>query len=106
MTTKMKISPAMNSNQDAMALTGLLRVCGIEPSMNGDGLEIMPKAPPQRYVLDTQLLRLEVEPGRIGGAYRAPAARQYTLHSHLSKGAKRRTANTGRPNLRGRTSHA
>src|SRR5260221_14786014 len=92
MTTKMKISPAMNSNQDAMALTGLLRVGGIDPSMKGDGLEIMPEAPPQRYVLDTQLLRLEVEPGRIGGEYRAAASGQCTLHVHLPEGAMRVTA--------------
>lgn len=44
----------------AMALIGLLRVCGIEPV--GDGLRIAPQAPPERFTLDLPLLRLEVAP--------------------------------------------
>jgi hypothetical protein len=63
--------PVMNANQDAMALLGLLRVCGIEPAPAGDGLLFAPQAPPARFVLDLPLLRLEVSPGRIAGEYRA-----------------------------------
>ncbi|MBL8162236.1 MAG: hypothetical protein JNJ61_09650, partial [Anaerolineae bacterium] len=40
--TPMTDFPAMNANQDAMALLGLLRVCGIEPAASGDGLTIKP----------------------------------------------------------------
>jgi hypothetical protein len=85
--TPMTDFPVMNSNQDAMAFIGLLRVCGIEPSMQGDGLDITLKAPPERYILDTQLLRLEVDTGRIRGEYRACAAGQCTLHVHLPRTA-------------------
>ncbi len=77
----------MNANQDAMALLALLRVCGVEPSKRGDGLDIMPKAPPERYVIETQLLSLDVAPGRIAGVYRAFASGKCTLHVHLPAGA-------------------
>src|SRR5262249_46602244 len=85
--------PVMNSNQDAMMMIGLYRVCGIEPSMQGDGLDIMPKAPPERYILDTQLLRLEVDTGRVGGVY-CPSCKegQCTLHVHIPDGASNVTA--------------
>lgn len=69
--TPMTDFPAMNSNPPAMALLGLLRVCGIEPSDDGDGLLIEPHVPRDRFVLDTALLKLDVEPGQIGGEYRA-----------------------------------
>ncbi len=69
--TPMTDFPVMNANQDAMALLGLLRVCGIEPAPAGDGLLIAPHAPPERFVLDVPLLRLEVSPTRIAGEYRA-----------------------------------
>src|SRR5262249_45826132 len=85
--TPMTDFPLMHANQDAMALTGLLRVCGIEPSMKGDGLDIAPAAPPERFVLDTQLLRLEVAPGRIAGEYRAVANGKCTLHVRVPEGA-------------------
>jgi hypothetical protein len=78
--TPMTDFPLMNSNQDAMMLFALLRVCGIEPSMKGDGLTIAPKAPPERFVLDTQLLKLEVEPGRIAGEYRPIVGGSRTFH--------------------------
>ncbi len=72
--TPMTDFPVMNSNPDAMALLGLLRVCGVEPAPEGDGLSIAPAAPPERFTLDTQLLRLDVAPGRSAGEYRAAAA--------------------------------
>jgi hypothetical protein len=81
--TPMTDFPLMNANQDAMALLALLRVCGIEPSMSGDGLDIAPKAPPERFVLDTRLLKLTVEPGLISGEYRPVVAGRRTLHVHL-----------------------
>jgi hypothetical protein len=85
--TPMSDFPVMNANQDAMALLALIRVCGVRPSANGDGLIIAPQAPPERFCLDTQLLRLEVTPGRIAGTYRAVADGSRTLHIHLPESA-------------------
>jgi hypothetical protein len=89
--TPMTDFPAMNANQDAMALLGLLRVCGIEPAASGDGLTIKPLVPRDRFVLDTPLLRVEVEPGKIRGSYRAQADGQITLYV-TPPGAKETTA--------------
>lgn len=69
--TPMTDFPAMNANADAMSLLGLLRVCGIEPSPDGEGLVIRPQVPRQRYTLDTPLLRIEVDGQIIKGEYRA-----------------------------------
>jgi hypothetical protein len=69
--TPMTDFPVMNANPDAMALIGLLRVCGIEPAPTGDGLVIKPLVPRERFTLDLPLLRLNVEPGKISGEYRA-----------------------------------
>ena len=76
--TPMTDFPVMNANQDAMALLGLLRVCGVRPAP--DGLRIAPQTPPERFVLDLPLLRLEVKPGRIAGEYRAVVDGTRTLH--------------------------
>ena len=78
--TPMTDLPGMNANQDSMALLGLLRVCGIEPSRTGSGLDITPKAPVDRYVLKTELLDLDVAPGRIAGAYHGANDGSITLH--------------------------
>ncbi|MBK8020623.1 MAG: hypothetical protein IPK19_04120 [Chloroflexi bacterium] len=78
--TPMTDFPGMNANQDAMALLGLLRVCGVEPPPGGDGLLIAPKGPPDRFVLRTELLNLDVAPGRISGEYRAANDGAITLH--------------------------
>lgn len=78
--TPMTDFPVMNANQDAMALLGLLRVCGIEPSPAGDGLVIAPQAPPEQFVLELPLLRLEVSPARIAGEYRACVDGSRVLH--------------------------
>jgi hypothetical protein len=78
--TPMTDLPGMNANQDAMALLGLLRTCGVEPSKLGRGLDITPKAPLDRYVLKTELLYLDVAPGRIAGEYHAANDGSITLH--------------------------
>jgi hypothetical protein len=78
--TPMTDFPAMNANPDAMALLALLRVAGIEPAPSGDGLIIAPQSPPERFILDLPLLRLEVAPGSIGGAYHAIVDGQRTLY--------------------------
>jgi len=78
--TPMTDFPAMNANQDAMALLGMLRVCGIEPAPTGDGLIIAPPTLPKLFALDTPLLRLEKEPGRIAGEYRAMVSGERVLH--------------------------
>jgi hypothetical protein len=80
--TPMTDFPVMNANQDAMGLLALLRVCGIEPAASGDGLTICPHVPRERFVLDMPLLRVEVEPGRIGGEYRpvVDGSRMFYVH--------------------------
>lgn len=93
--TPMTDFPVMNANQDAMALLGLLRMCGIEPAPEGDGLDIKPAVPRPRFVLDMPLLRLEVAPGRIAGEYRAAAAGSRALYIHLPPDAERVEAFTG-----------
>ena len=85
--TPMTDFPVMNANQDALALLGLLRVCGIEPHPSGDGLIIAPQAPPERFVLDLPLLRLEVEPNSIKGEYRAVVRGDRVLHVHAPRSA-------------------
>ena len=81
--TPMTDFPVMNANPDAMALLGLLRVCGIEPAPVDDGLVIRPLVPRERFILDLPLIRLDVEPGRIRGEYRAYNDGERTLYVHL-----------------------
>jgi hypothetical protein len=76
--TPMTDFPAMNANQDAMALLGLLRVCGVEPAPGG--LLMRPVVPRERWTLDTPLLLLRREPGRIFGEYRAHNDGEITLY--------------------------
>ncbi len=90
--TPMTDFPVMNANQDAMALLGLLRVCGIEPAPRCDGLIIAPKPPPERFVLDLPLLRLDVTPGRIAGEYRAAVDGERVLYVRPPQGAMDMTA--------------
>lgn len=88
MLTPMTDFPVMNANPDAMALLGLLRVAGIEPAPNADGLVIAPKAPPERFILDLPLLRLDVEPGSIAGVYRPIVDGSRKLYVSIPKGAQ------------------
>lgn len=81
--TPMTDFPVMNANQDAMMLLGLLRVCGIEPAPKGDGLLIQPCVPRERFTLDTPLLRLQVEPGRIRVDYRAIVTGSRIFYVHV-----------------------
>jgi hypothetical protein len=69
--TPMTDFPVMNANQDALALLGLLRTCGVEPAIRGDGLRICPGVPRERFTLQTPLLQIEVTPTAIRGQYRA-----------------------------------
>ncbi len=85
--TPMTDFPVMNANPHAMALLGLLRVCGIEPSPFGDGLLIAPTGVPERFVLDTPLVRLDVAPGHISGEYRAVVDGSRVLHVRVPAGA-------------------
>jgi hypothetical protein len=80
--TPMTDFPVMNANQDAMALLGLLRVCGVEPAPEGDGLIIHPRVPRESFILDMPLLRLEVSPARISVQYRAIVSGSRTLYIH------------------------
>ncbi|HVP20588.1 MAG TPA: hypothetical protein VMS73_01885 [Anaerolineaceae bacterium] len=91
--TPMTDFPAMNANPDAMALLGLLRVCGIEPA--DDGLLIAPCAPVEHFVLDLPLIRLEVEAGRISGEYRAIVDGSRVLHVRVPEGVVIRGVRVG-----------
>ena len=82
----------MNANPDAMALLGLLRVCGVEPSPDGDGLLIAPQSPPERYILDLPLIRLDVSSGRLTGEYRSAGVGNTVLHIRIPAGARVITA--------------
>jgi hypothetical protein len=66
-----------------MALLGMLRVCGIEPSADGKGLVIRPQVPRKRWVLDTKLIRLEVDGGKIKGEYRAQVGGSMNLYIYI-----------------------
>ena len=90
--TPMTDFPALNMNQHAMALLGLLRVCGIEPAPEGDGLRIAPCVPGERFALDLPLLTLEGAPGRISGVYRACAEGRRVLHVRVPDAAAGITA--------------
>lgn len=81
--TPMTDAPALNVNQDGMALFGLIRVCGVEPSRDGSGLDIAPKGKPERFILETELIKLDVAPGRIAGEYRAAVDGALTLHVYV-----------------------
>lgn len=84
--TPMTDFPVMNANQDAMALLGLLRVCGIEPSLAGDGLVIHPRVPKDNFILEMPLIRLEVAPKRIFLRYRAFVTGSRAFYIHHSMG--------------------
>ncbi len=88
--TPMTDFPVGNANPHAMALLGLLRVCGIRPV--ADGLILAPQAPPETFVLDMPLLRLEVEPDRIAGEYRPVVDGDRVLHVHVPASADGLTA--------------
>lgn len=87
--TPMTDFPVMNANQDAMALLGLLRVCGIEPAETGDGLVIRPHVPRSQFSLVTSLLRLDVDPQRITITYHpiTSGSRTFTLYHQWSSAA-------------------
>jgi hypothetical protein len=93
--TPMTDFPIMNANQDALALLGLLRVCGIEAAPAGDGLLIDPHVPADHFALDTPLLRLQAEPGQISGEYRPFVSGTRTLYVRLPAGASDVTAQIG-----------
>src|SRR5690606_17856300 len=78
--TPMTDFPAMNNNQHALAMLAMLRVCGIEPEP--DGLRIAPQVP-DRFQVDMPLLRLDVEPERISGEYRAHSSGKRALSIRL-----------------------
>jgi hypothetical protein len=83
--TPMQDFPVMNNNADAMALLALIRICGLEPAADGSGLIIRPIVPRDRYVVDLGLIRLEVEPKRIRGEYRAANTGHQLLQVYIGK---------------------
>lgn len=99
--TPMTDFPIMNANPHAMALLGLLRVCGVEPAADGSGLVIAPCVPRDSFILDTPLLLLDVAPGRIAGEYRAVATGTRALTVRVPPGAVGVQASVGGAALAG-----
>lgn len=66
--TPMTDFPIFNNNVHAMMLIGLLRVCGIEPTQDGDGLIITPHTP-EHYRFESYLLDVSVAERHISGRY-------------------------------------
>lgn len=93
--TPMTDFPVMNMNPHAMALLGLLRVCGIEPAPAGDGLIIDPHVPRERFTLDTPLIRIDVTPDGISGEYRAIVDGTRALYVRVPPTAASITARVG-----------
>jgi len=83
--TPMTDFPVNNMNPEAMWLFGLVRAAGIEPVAGG--LRITPGE--GRYTIDLPLLKLEVEPGRAAGVYRARNAGALTLKIQPPSGPER-----------------
>ncbi len=95
--TPMTDFPAVNSNPHAMSLLSLIRLCGLEPM--ADGLRIAPRIPKERFILDLPLIRLEVEPTRIGGEYRAMNDGERVLHIELPASATLSAVRVGNQSL-------
>jgi hypothetical protein len=83
--TPMVDFPVNNMNPDAMWFLGLLRTAGLEPA--GDGLSITPRRSGDTFTLDTALLRIEVDPHRIAGEYRAHNDGSIVMHVGVPAGA-------------------
>ncbi len=82
--TPMTDFPVNNMNPEAMWLFGLVRAAGIEPT--ADGLRIAPGA--GSYTLDLPLMKLEVEPNRVAGTYRARNAGSLQLRVQTPSGER------------------
>ena len=86
--TPMTDFPVMNTNPDAMALLGLLRVCGIEPAPDGDGLLIAPQSPPDSFTLDLPLIRMDVNYEGMNVEYRPMTTGNMVLHLRVPPGKR------------------
>lgn len=91
--TPMMDWPVMNANQHAMPLLGLIRVAGIEPSPDGEGLRIDPATAATPVTVDLPLLRLTFDAHSLQGLYRPPATGSNVLQLRVPEGATRATVN-------------
>ena len=85
--TPMTDFPLMNNNQPGMALLAMLRVCGIEPTLSGDGLLITPQVP-DTYALDLPLIKVDATPKSVSGEYRPIVNGERVLYIHTPDDAQ------------------
>jgi hypothetical protein len=73
--------PVMNLNLHANFLTALLKLSGVEPTI--DGLTIAPSLPQGKFELKTPILRLNVGEHEIQGSYVPQGLGEFTLRVKL-----------------------
>ncbi|MFH2008567.1 MAG: hypothetical protein ABI333_18415 [bacterium] len=91
--TPMTDWPVMNANQHALPLLAMIRVAGIEPSPEGDGLRVDPAATDEPVTVDLPLLRLTFSTGALEGVYRALETGTTVLRLRVPPGATRAEVN-------------
>lgn len=91
--TPMMDWPVMNANQHALPLIGLVRVAGIEPAPDGNGLRIDPAPAPTPVTLDLPLLRLTYDARSVRGVYRPVVTGSNVLQLCVPEGATQATVN-------------
>jgi len=75
--------PIFNANQHALPLVALLRIAGIEPAPEGDGLRIGRRYAGHPLTVDTPLVRVRLTDEGLQGAYRAQVAGATALYLRL-----------------------
>jgi hypothetical protein len=81
--------PIMNLNLHANFITALLKLAGLEPTV--DGLTIDPLLPFKRFTLTTPVLEVSVGEKEIQGSYTPRALGEFTLRIKLPRGWNRNT---------------
>jgi len=89
--TPMMDWPVMNANQHALPLIGLIRVAGIEPAPDGEGLRIDPAPASTTVTVDLPLLRLTFDAQSMQGVYRPVVTGSNVLQLRVPPGASRAT---------------
>jgi hypothetical protein len=73
--------PVMNLNFHANFLTALLKLSGIEPTI--DGLTVSPRLPLKNFVLKTPIIELRVNENEMYGSYVQQSLEEFTLRVKL-----------------------
>ncbi len=75
--------PIFNANQHALPLTALLRVAGVQPAPEGDGLRIGRRFSGHPLVVDTPLVQVRINEQGLQGEYRAQVAGSTALYLRI-----------------------